>query len=460
MRTGFVVLAACVALSTAGCVPKHGRNSTASSRRPVRAAPVAKPVAATARPFSSVPIVSLVDTQQTGPMYRVQIVAEITRDVMPTDDLAIVITVGGDHEVGRYPIVGRFERTHPTRIKQEIELPLGDYEIEYDYQGTRFSGMPFRFASVPVWGGRRSLQIRQHPGTRVSLREKKLWVGRWWANDGPPQAWIVEWAHEGKVVTATSGREEHGIPTNPRLLVGGAAGAFQAGRVVENSIWTYGEEYAVPDVVATKPGPWAARVVHGASAPISIVFNVLPNGRLSEASSRRVQSVGWEESWSKKLEQRALSVTEVDRLTAKLPQISSTQPFDDLDPATSTGPEAPVRITTAAVRALFRSKQLADAWWAFENLNVATPPPAAPAASGTPATARNSRPVDAAAFPKTAAQARKPGLPAPRDAATQNKQSAKEESERRAKIKALRSQIESLIKSHGGPWKSDEFPRS
>jgi hypothetical protein len=407
------------------------------------------------------PSVVLATSQQTGPTYHVQIIAEITRDVNPTDDLAIVVRVG-DEEVGRYPIVGRFERTQPTRIKQEIELPLGDYEIEYDYQGTRFAGMPFRLADVPVWGGRRSLQIRQHPGTRVSLREKKLWVGRWWANDGPPQAWIVEWAHEGKVVTATSGREEHGIPTNPRLLVGGAAGAYQAGRVVENTIWTYGEEYALPDVVATKPGPWAARIIHGGSAPISIVFTVLPTGRLAEASTRRVFSVGWEESWSNRLEQRALGVTEVDRLTAKMPQISSTQPFDDIDSATSTGPEAPVRISTAAVRALFRSKQLADAWWQFENLNVAAP--VAPGGPGAPpASARASRPIDAAAFPKTAT--RKPGMPAPRDAVVQSKQqsakqSAKEENERRTKLRALRTQIESLIKTYGGPWKSDEFPRS
>jgi hypothetical protein len=377
-------------------------------------------------------------------MYRVQIVAQITRDVMPTDDLAILVSVG-DHEVGRYPIVGRFEN-RATLIKQEIDLPLGDYEIEYDYRGTRYAGMPFRMAEVPVWGGHRGLQLRTHPGTRVSLREKKLWVGRWWANDGPPRAWIIEWVYEGAVAATTSGRELYGIPTDAARLVGGAAGAFQSDRVVENTIWTYGEEYPLPEIVATKPGAWAARVVHGGSSPLAVVFNVLPTGRLAEASTRRIRSAGWEESWSKRLEQRALSVTEVDRLTAKLPQISSTQPFDEI--TGSRGPEAPVRISTAAVRALFRSKQLAEAWWQFANLNIAS----SPAASG---------PVEAAAFSNGNAS-RKPGMAAPRSASASKTaaQAARDEIDRKSKLRALRTQIESLIKQHGGAWSPSEFPRS
>lgn len=418
MRTFMLVL---LAASAVACVPKQPK------------AAMAKPVAATARPFSTMTTVALVDHTQPGPMYRVQIAADITRDVMPTDDLAIVVSVG-DLEVGRYPIVGKFAG-HPTRIKQEIELPLGDYEIDFAYQGTHYAGMPFRLAEVPVWGGRKALQLRTHQGTRVSLREKKLWVGRWWANDGPPQAWIIEWVHEGRVATTTSGREERGIPANAQRIVGGAAGAFREAKVVHNTIWTYGEEYPLPDMVGQTPGVWAARVVHGGSAPIAVVFTVLPNGRLLESSKRRVAAVGWEESWSRRLEQRALAVTEVDRLAAKLPQMSANQPFDDA-PDTS-GTEAAIRISTGAVRALFRSKQLAEAWWSFYELNRVPPP----------------QPVQtAAAFPK--GSKRTAGLGAKRDA------SAKEAAERAAKLRALRAQIEQLIKTHGGPWKPDEFPRS
>lgn len=367
-------------------------------------------------------------------MYRVQIAAEITRDVMPTDDLAIVVSVG-DLEVGRYPVVGRFA-SRPTRITQEIELPLGDYEIDYAYQGTIYAGMPFRLAEVPVWGGRKALQLRNHPGTRVSLREGKLWVGRWWANDGPPQAWIIEWAHEGRVITTTSGREERGIPPNATSVVGGAAGAFRDHRIVQNTIWAYGEEYPLPPQVATSPGVWAARVVHGDASPIAVVFTVLPGGTLAEASPRLVRSVGWQPSWSKRLEQRALAVTEVQRLTAKLPQISADQPFDQMVP--NDKPEPAIRISTAAVRALFRSRQLAEAWWQYEQMNLAS---------------MQATPVDtAASFPK--GKRRTAGL------GSNRRSSAKDTNDRRGKLRSLRAQIESLIKAHGGPWKPDEFPRS
>jgi hypothetical protein len=390
------------------------------------------------------PTVAVVDTQQTGASYRVQLIAEIARDVLPTDDLAIIVSVDG-HEVGRYPIIGRFEN-RKTLVKQEIELPLGDYDIEYDYKGTRFSGMPFRLADVPTWGGRRAIQVRPHPGTRVSLREKKLWVGRWWANDGPARAWIIEWAYEGQVVTTTSGWEQRGIPGDAMRVVGGAAGAFASPTVVENTVWAYGEEYPLPDVVVTKPGPWAARVVHGGSNPVSIVFNVLPGGRLKEASNRKVYSAGWEESWSERLEQRALSVTEVDRLTGKLPAVDSSRPFDE--PTASKGPESPVRISVAAVRALFRSKALAEAWWQFANLNVA---------ARTENASRGGQPIDVAAFRK---DQKKPGTLAQKQAAANAKAAAKEEADRRSKLRTLRTEIEKLIKAHGGPWKSDEFPRS
>jgi hypothetical protein len=394
--------------------------------------PVMKPVAVSARPFDRGPSAVLADQNQTGPSYRVQIGADITRDVMPTDDLAIIVSVR-DEEVGRYPVVGRFSQ-RPTRIKQEIELPLGDYEIEYEYQGTRYQGMPFRLGEVPVWGGRRVVQLRSHPGTRISLREKKLWVGRWWANDSLPQAWIVEWVREGKVVTMTSGREDRGIPPQTARLVGGAAAAFNSDAVVNNTIWTYGEEYGVPDVVMQQPGVWAARVVHGSSPPVAVVFNVLAGGKLAELSSRKVAAVGWEESWSKPLEARQLNVTEVERLSAKLPKISATEPMDEV--GQQQGIEPPIRLSLASVRALFRSKELAEAWNTFNTLNVPSSyaklhPGQTPAAAGK----RNG-------------------------VATPQRETPNKEGERRARLKLLRTQIDQLIKQHGAPWRADEFPKS
>jgi hypothetical protein len=422
MRTGLVL--AVLAASVVACLPRPKTQTQVA----------AAPVAATARPFTVSPTVALMDHAQVGPMYRVQIVAEITRDVMPTDDLAIVVSVG-DLEVGRYPVVGRFAGAG-TRVKQEIEIPLGDYHLDFAYQGEIYAGMPFRLAQVPVWGGRKALQLREHPGTRVSLREGKLWVGRWWANDGPPQAWIVEWVNEGRVITTTSGREDKGMPTNAASIVSGAAGAYMANRLVHNTIWAYGEEYPLPPEVATTPGLWAARVVHGGSSPVAVIFTVLPGGRLAEQSSRRVAAVGWEPSWSKVLEQRALAITEVDRLTAKLPQLGASQPFDEQQP--SDRPEPMIRISTAAVRALFRSRALAEAWWQYEQLNKPV--------------AMTSSPMAAISFPKSSK--RTAGLGSGR------RVGAKDQNEQRTKMRALRTQIEQLIKTNGGPWQAPEFPRS
>jgi hypothetical protein len=340
---------------------------------------------------------------------------------MPTDDLAIVVFVD-DHEVGRYPVVGKFVQ-RPTRVKQEIELPLGDYEIDYEYKGERYAGMPFRLADVPVWGGKRALQVRAHPGTRVSLRERKLWVGRWWANDGPPQAWIVEWVREGQVVTTTSGREDQGMPTQGSRVVSSAASTFRDSRVVQNTLWYYGEQYPVPEQVVMQPGVWAARVVHGNSPPIAVVFTVLPLGKLGEASPTRRASANWEAAWSNRLEVRALSPTEVERLSAKMPQTSSSQPFDEQ--LQQDGPEPAVRLTTSSVRALFRSKQLAETWGELVTLNTRT------------------FYVEQAAMPKGRIG-----------------REANKETEKKTKAHALRLQVEALIKVYGGPWKAEEFPKS
>jgi hypothetical protein len=38
--------------------------------------------------------------------------------------------------------------------------------------------------------------------------------------------------------------------------------------------------------------------------------------------------------------------------------------------------------------------------------------------------------------------------------------SARELAERRAKLRTLRTQIQSMIKTHGGPWHPEEFPHS
>jgi hypothetical protein len=175
-------------------------------------------------------------------------------------------------------------------------------------------------------------------------------------------------------------------------------------------------------------------VVHGNSAPVAVVFHVLPGGRLAELSSRKIVSVGWEESWSKPLEARALSVTEVERLSAKLPKISANEPFDEL--GAQQGIEPAIRLSLSAVRALFRSKQLAEAWNTYNTLNV-------------PASYVQLQPGQT-----PAAAGKRNGVAAP------ERETPGKESERRAKLKQLRAQIEQLITKNGASWKPEEFPKS
>ena len=190
----------------------------------------------------------------------------------------------------------------------------------------------------------------------------------------------------------------------------------------------------MPDVVLTQPGVWAARVVHGSSPPVAVVFNVLAGGQLKELSQARVVTAGWEVSWSKPLQALALNPTEVDRLSAKLPKISATEGFDE--PTNQQVLEPAIRLSLAAVRALFRSKQLAEAWSTYNTLNapaayVALHPGQTPEAAG-----------------------KRAGVPVPQ------KEMPGKDGERRARLKLLRTQIDQLIKQNGSPWKAEEFPRS
>jgi hypothetical protein len=404
--SGAIVLLSMLAV---GCAKKPGPGASVPSAQAPRA--VVAP-SGDVLPFAGPPTVALVDRAQPGPVYQVQLAVSLVRDVMPTDDLAFVVSVG-DHEIGRYPVVATVERGQRATARQEIELPLGSYEVDLAYRGVRYAATPFRLADVPVWGGRRQLQIRSHPGTRISLRQKTLWVARWWANDGPPPAWIVEWRRDGQIVTTTSGRERHGIDPKASTLVGGASFAFRGTREIDQTLWTFGESYPVPDVVAQTPGAWAAIIVHGGAPPLAVTFDVRAPGQVAGESDKLVVvGPAWQRSWSRPLPSRGLSPGEVGALAAKLPHVEAHQPFDT---APSDGVEPAIRVTPAAVRALFRSSKLAETWQSYLMLNAQ----AAQAQGAQTATAKD-----------------------------------------RAKLRAMRPQIEQLIKAHGGRWLPDEAPRS
>lgn len=303
---------------------------------------------ATEVPFIHGPAVSWTDDATAG--YRIELSVALQRTLIEQDHLAFVMRVGVD-EVGRYPIK---KGEAGTTIHQRIEtLPLGDYTVELDYNGERFAGEPFRIAEVPEWGGTTNVHLFRHHGTRVSLVEKKLWVLRWWSNDAPAQPWVIEWRHEGAVVTTTSGRERKWAIADANEIV-----RYALQPQARRSIWQLGEEYPLPDQVAKAAGSWEARILHGDAPPVSVGFTVMPNGKIGEADQDYdfVPGVdGWTHSWSQPLAVRPLAQADIVELQDKLFAVTGGQQL---------GP-APIEVTPEAVRALFRSKQLADQWSKF-----------------------------------------------------------------------------------------------
>ncbi len=327
-------------------------------------------------PFAGAPQVTWTDDAKAG--YHVEVSAALQRDVLPADQLAFVVRVGDD-EVGRYPIA---HGVHGTTIHQKLDLPLGDYEVELAYANQRFSGDPFRIAVVPEWGGTRQLHLFRHHGTRLDLAEHKLWVLRWWSNDAPALPWIVEWRHDGRAHATTKGRERKWDVQASTII----RDALQP--EARRSIWQLGEEYTVPDIVAKTPGAWEARIVHDGAPPVSIAFTVLPERRRRRASAARwsrLRRTAGRTLGASRSRCRPLDPADALELADQLPVVAGAQQIDD----------GPIMLTPNAVRALFRSKQLAESWTKF--------------LGGS----RTLRPI-----------------------------------------------IEQMIKSQGGPWKPDEFPKS
>jgi len=327
-------------------------------------------------PFIHGPAVTWTDDPSTG--YHVELTVALQRNLIASDHLAFVVKVGGD-EVGRYPIA---KGEVGTTIHQKVdELPLGDYAVELEYNNQHFAGEPFRIAIVPEWGGTRNLHLFRHHGTRVSLIENKLWLLRWWSNDAPALPWIVEWRHEGKVVATTTGRERKwAVNTSDEII------KYALTPQARRSIWQLGEEYALPAQVAQLPGSWEARVIHQDSPPVSVGFTVMPNHTIGEAGTELVATPdGWTHAWSKPLALHPLAADDIVELTDKLPVAPGAQQLN----------EGPIELTPNAVRALFRSKPLAEQWTKFLGGSH-----------------------------------------------------------------ELRGKVEQLIKTQGGPWKPEEFPKS
>jgi hypothetical protein len=307
---------------------------------------------ATELPFSA-PAVEWTDDPQTG--YHVEIASSIQRDLKPTDGVFFVVRVGAD-EVGKFPIAG----PRGAQFRQRLDLPLGDYDVAIEYQGRRYAGEPFRIAVVPEWGGTKNLHLFRHHGTRVSLRDRRLWILRWWANEAPARPWIIEWRHDGRAITTTQGRDM------PWHTQDASAFVHDVGKLgaARRSIWQLGEEYVIPDAVASQPGAWEARVVHEGTPPLAVDFTVSAGGQLADATPDLVLTrEGWSHAWSKSLDSHTLSEADVLDLEEKMAVMQGAQRMTD----------GPIPLTVSAVRALFRSKQLGESWSKYLDVGLHSP---------------------------------------------------------------------------------------
>jgi hypothetical protein len=415
--------------------------------------PVKRPAAVDV-PFSGAPGVQDVGRVAAKATYKVRLTISTTRDIGAEDGLALVVR-HADDEVGRYPITGAFNDpyTRPVTIKPYvppeslapvIELPIGDYQLDAEYKGVRYSGGSFSIAEVPYWGGTRVLTMLAHHGTAVDLVHGRFYLSRWWVDESPSQPWIVEWRHEGTPVTTTSGRERAWMSAQAEGVVSESFDGFRD-KSSSRTIWQSGEQYEVPEAVTKTPGRWQARVVHGGASPVAVSFTVSPNGSLAKTSGRlEATSEGWADVMSPVLPREPLAEADVAALVAKLPALERAQPFDE--PSSTHQLVTPIPASTPAVRALFRSKQLARAWQDFLDYNSLT------SESGGTVVFTTDEQRNLSPEQKWRVQRR-----SNRDAA---QEAPGMDAAKKAKLRSLRPQIEQLIKAYGGPWKPSEFPKS
>ena len=170
-----------------------------------------------------------------------------------------------------------------------------------------------------------------------------------------------------QVVTTTSGREERGIPPRRTRLVGGALGAFHDRRVVHE------HDLDVRRGVSDSRRRRAARRVRGPRA--SCTAARAGRGRVHRAARRQARRAELAQDRVGRLgaelveeARRALAVDHRGRSPDREAAANR------VDAAVRRGrrsrTRAAIRVSTAAIRALFRSKQLAELWHEYLNTTV------------------------------------------------------------------------------------------
>jgi hypothetical protein len=313
-------------------------------------------------PVSAEPSFEASAKQTRAGRFELDLVTRPARDITAADHLAFVLRTEGV-EYGRYPIAA----ARGSKVAQHVALPPGNYELVLEYFGHHTGGMMVKISDVPYWGGQHKLYASMHRGTRLLDDAKgglQLSIARWWADDTPTLPWIVEWRREGRPVIITSGRTEETRQFGETAIVTKADEAYARPGFAETP-WHFSEIHPVPPQVTSQPGKWEAWAVRAGARPLAIAFTLLPGGKIAKPSEVKYR---FDEPESDELTVRDLPDTDATHLVMQLPKIVGTSGFA---PAKQNAGELAeeVALSPGAVRAMFRSKELAHEWRAYVEAN-------------------------------------------------------------------------------------------
>jgi hypothetical protein len=350
-RVGFLVVAA-AAIALAGCAL---RKPAAADKFPDL-------------PFDPTSIrAEAIGTYKNKGPFDVELGVRATRSITAADDIVLRVVAAGS-EIARVPVVIDVAADwngarSPKGFAATVGVPPGDYEVELMVRGRSILGHAFKIAEVPVWGGGRQVQLFGHIGNRVELDDGRLRLARWVVEDEPTQAFVIEWWHDNRRVWVTRGRTDrwqaYGLDAivqraQPRKDVAG----------VRPTLWTYGaERYAIPKDLILMGGMWEARVYREGAPPVAVAFELSssPDTQESRVALKRVHL-------SSELFLRPLPTGLGAAAFAAIPgKQQPTPPARKLRALVE-----PVAFDRAAIRALFRSPELARKWREFIDANKNT----------------------------------------------------------------------------------------
>lgn len=426
MKRGISVLVIAALAGSAGCAVKRG-GTTPSARATNLAFDPDSIRADPAGVFTG-----------KGP-YKVELAVRATKDITAADQVALRVVASGT-EVARVPVIVDVppEWNGGEELKvfaATVAVPIGDYDVELVYQDKPILGHAFKIAEVPVWGGGRQIQFFWHQRNRVDLDSNWLRLARFVVEDEPTQAFVIEWWQRNKRVVVTKGRTERWKAYQPAWVVQNAVPRKDGGN--RPSIWSFGtERYDIPQDLVLMGGAWEARIYREGAPPVAIAFELGAGAETQESRVALRRS-----RLSAELFLRPLAAGLGPQAFAMIP--GKQQPA--VEPRTTLRLVEPIAFDRAAVRALFRSPELARKWHDFIKANGTT----ATYVDGVKLANEQEWNLTAYEKQQLARQAT-----AQRDADPEEMDATK-----KARALRLRPQILALLKKYGGPWQPAELPR-